>query len=710
MKISCLSLATVLVTALGGVIANDVAAAGPKPTLQILIPAGPELPAAAIAVERLQAYAGVSASVIYGGPPLSPAGGDGTTIVLGTASDSPELMQAWAAHPGAKADSYLIRTVKAGGTRIIASGRDARGTLFAAYQLADRLKAGADLDRLDVFRQPRIAERFVSFGATTHGRKRYVPEQHWKTLRELPAFGYNGIVIYPGGGTPIGRRSSPVVEAADGGLSLEPENTARWHEWFSELKKYQLELMMTLPPLVPPDYAHEAIADFYSGGPEPAGYLTALRSHFRRYLELLQSAYPEIDRFMFNSTEGATFGRNERFFNHPAPNRFPLGAYRRNNEAVMRAYFETLADFYGPRRNRVYFWTHSFGLTSDGIRQMREILFSYPWVTIIEDDFWNNNLWPHDLPAMAYLPPDLRQEVSEKNPFALFQIATDGEYHGGGALPNAYPGSHIRSAREAVARNARMVIQRLDLHDRTPYGTAFGTMKIVPYAASLQWWDPTPPEQEIWRDWAESRFGRAAAPAVVQALQESHSVLIDGLSGSGLDLLCVGSEFAPRLWQKDQTGVTRFFLFGRPGRPLTTKQPGDVITSEEFTVWQMHTRSLSIAEFRRNQDTAAAAIRRGRDWIEGARPDLTPADYAMLRDVFSEGARVLGAVRRLGELAYATNLVVDNFDAVANPPALFDQRAAELEGWLRDSGLIPEMRANLAKILQSYRDIVAAKR
>lgn len=700
---------TFLPAVLGTTLARLHAADAPATSLRIVIPAGRDLPIAQIAIDRLQEYAGTSVQVTYGSAATIADDKAGATILLGLAKDSSELQRAWASHPSAKPDSYLVKTVSRSPTVIAASGIDLRGTLYAAYRLADRLKARNDLSALDIFREPRMAERFVSFGATTHGRKQYTPELHWKTVKELPDFGYNGMIIYPGGGTPIGRRSSPIVEAADGSLSLEPGNTAQWHDWFSELKKYQLDLMMTIPPIVPPGYKNAAIADYYAGGPQPAGYLPALRSHFRHYLELVTKTYPELDRFMFNSTEGATFGRNERFFGSPEPDRFPVADYLRNNEEVMRAYFDELADFFADRRNRVYFWTHSFGLTSDGIVKMREILFAYPWVTIIEDDFWNNNLWPHDLPAMAYLPPDLRKSVSARNPFALFQIATDGEYHGGGSIPNAYPGSHIRTAQEALARHARMVIQRLDLHDRTPYGTAFATMKIVPYAASQQLWAPTPAEADIWREWAETRFGPAAAPAVIKALQESHTVLVDGLSCSGLDLLCVGSEFNPRLWMKNQSGVTRFFLFGKPGQPLLRQKPDAVITSGDYTAWQMDAHTISIREFRQRQDKAAAAVDRGLAQIEGARSQLAREDYAMLHDIFTQGRHVLQAIRLLGETAYAANLVLDNFDRDPDPKARFQQRAEELERFLKEKKLIPAMIENISTILRSYRELVAGK-
>lgn len=664
---------------------------------------GEKTPASRMAVDRLQEYGGFEADVIYGSESVT-EGKAGLTIVLGSANESTELQALWERHPTANADSYLIKTVSTEPLLVIASGIDPRGSLFAAYHLADLLRAKTDLFALDLVRSPRIGERYASFGATTHGRRNYDPDLHWKTLNELPSFGYNGIIIYPGGGTPIGRRTSPVAETKAGDLSLDPENTKKWKAWFSELENYHLDLMMTVPPVIPPGYANREIKDFYAGGPEPKGYIPALKSHFRHFLQLITEGYPEIDKYMFNSTEGATFGRNVRFFGHP-DTRFTNENYLRNNEKVMAAYFDVLTEFFKSDLSRVYFWTHSFGLTSEGIAKVREVLFRYPEVTIIEDDFWNNNLWPFGLPVMAYLPEDLREQVFTKNPFALFQIAPEGEYFGGGSLPNTYPDSHIGSAKEAVERGARMVIHRLDLHDRTPYGTAFGTMELVPYAASKQLWEPTPSTREIWREWADSRFGREAAPWVIRALQESETVILKGLSCNGIDLLCVGSEFAPRLWARDGSGVTRFYLFGKPGRRLVSKGSDDVIFSGEYTAYQMETHSISIEEFHENQKQARAAVQRGLDQIERAKLYLAPADYEMLNDIFVNGKNVLKALRLLGEATYATNIILDNFDGVPDPRAAFGRAIAELEAYLAEEKLIPEMTENLARIIEGYKEV-----
>lgn len=627
------------------------------------------------------------------------------TIVLGTTGDSPELTREWQNHLSPKEDSYVVRSISENPLVILVSGQNERGILYAAYQLADQIKAGSDLSKLDMFFQPKITQRYVSFGATTHGRKHYRPALYYQTLKELPRYGYNGVLIYPGGGTPIGRRSSPVAEAEDGALYRDSANTRTWKKWFAELKEYKHDIVMTIPPMVPPGYSNKEIKDYYKGGAEPKGYIANLKTHYKQFLEILTRDYPEIDSYLFNSTEGATFGRNERFFGHPDHDRFPNKQYLANNERIMKAYFDVLSDFFKEDIDKVSFWTHSFGLTSDGIAKMREVLFQYPKVLILEDDYWNNNLWPFDIPAMKYLPTSLRAEISTKNPFGMFQIATDGEYYGGGSLPNVYAGSHINSARDAIKRDARMVIQRLDLHDRFPYGTLFGTMEIVPIAASKQLWDPVPDETAVWKEWAVRRFGRDAAPLVINALKESKTILLNGLSCNGIDLLGVGSEFIPRLWVVDNSGLSRFYLFAKPGKKFVDKTEKDVVFSEEYTAFQMNTHSIPIKEYRNNQNSALEAVDRGLKEIEKARPYLTAADYRMLNDIFVNGQHVLEALRLLGEAAYATNITLSNFDNVGDPASLFKRSISDMENFIRDQKVIPEMNKNLIVIVNNYKTV-----
>lgn len=684
----------------------------------IEIPNGTPDDVTSIAIDRIRKYIGLNVvtNVIATPAPKEERAQYDLTIVLGSDEDSPELKQQWKNYSSPKDDAWLLHSMSKEPLVILASGINERGILYAAYNLADLLKAEEDISELDLFFQPKVAERYVTIAATTH-RRYYRPNLFYQSLDELPRYGYNGLLIYPGAGTPIAKRgapgSSPVFETKDGKLYVTDENTKKWKDWFSDIREYQLDIMMTIPPLIPSGYDKQEINDFYAGGHEPEGYIADLQSNFRQFLTLFTNEFPEIDRYLFNSTEGATFGRNKRFFGHPEPEKFSIEEYSENNEKIMTAYFDVLTDFFGKNLHKVGFWTHSFGLTSEGIAQMREILFQYPEILILEDDYWNNNLWPMDIPAMKFLPKDLRAKIHTKNPFGMYQIASDGEYYGGGSLPNAYPESHIRSANDAVGRNATMVIQRNDLHARTPYGTLFGTVEIIPFAASKQLWHPTPPTDEIWMAWANRRFGKAAAPFVVDALQESKTVLLNGLSCNGVDLLAVGSEFNPRLWYYDKSDLTRFHLFSGPNRRMVDKTAGDIIYSEEYTMFQMNTHTIAIADYLKNQDKALKSIHAGLKDIEKAKPHLDEEDYQMLINVFVNGENVIEALKLLGKAAYAGNILLSNYDNIKNPVALFNKSMKDLEAFINESKekelLIPGMNRNLARIAENFRKIDSVK-
>jgi len=532
---------------------------------------------------------------------------------------------------------------------VLVSGINERALLYASYHIADLIKSNESLLNLNLFYKPKVKDRYVLFGPTTHGRRYYRPGLYSQTLKELPRYGYNGVILYPESGTPFARSSSPIIEDANGILYEEAENTQNWKEWIKEIKTYGHRIVLTLPPIIPPGYDIKKVKDFYAVGPEPMNFLSNLKVQFKTLLTLLTSFYPEIDHYFFNSAEGATFGTSVRFFGHPDHSRFDNESYLNNNEMIMQSYFDVLIDFFGKDLSKISFWTHNYGTTNEGLRRMREVVFQYPEVMIVEDDYWNNNLWPFDLPSLNYLTQDLRDQVVTKNPFGMYQITTDGEYYGGGSLPNAYPGSHIRSAKEAVNYKADLVIQRVDLHDRTAFGTLFGTMEILPLAASKQLWYPTPAEDEIWTNWANRRFGKQAAPHVIKALQRSHQIIINGLSCNGVDLLAQGSEFMSGTWSQYKNPLSRFSLFSKPGIRIVNKDQGkDIIYSPEYTLYQMDTHTISIKDYQERQDVALQEILLGKQDIENAKAYLTPSDYQMLTNVFDNGQQMINTLKILG--------------------------------------------------------------
>jgi hypothetical protein len=630
----------------------------------------------------------------------------GLSIILGDSKDSPELQHHWKNHSSAKEDSYLIYSISKNPLVVIASGVDIRGTLYAAYHLADLLKTDVDISNLKLFFQPKVSKRYASVSAITHGGRYYRPGLFYKSLKELPRYGYNGVFITPGSKSPIGRDGSPVSETKEGKIYSNIDNTKKWKNFFNEIKKYQLDIMIGIPSLIPPGYSDKEIDNFYMGGDEPKEYISNLKSHFRQFLDLLSREYPEIDMYLFSSTEGLQYGRTKRFFasDNPKDEHSTNTAYLINCEKVMMAYFDVIKDFFQSDLNRVGFWTHSWGITNQGILKMREILFQYPEVLIIEDDYWNNNLWVFQLPIMNYLPGDLRAKIHTQNPFGMFFPTTSAEYYGGGSLPNSYPGPHIKSAKEALKRNARMVIHAINTHDRTIYGTLFGTVEIIPLCASKQLWDPTPGESQIWQEWANRRFGTQAAPFVINALQESKNIILDGLTLNGVDLLGY-TEIRAISWIKDDSRFTQFDLFCKPNTPMILKSKDSIIYSSEYTIYQMNTHSIPINTYRKNQNKALQSIRYALKEIEKAKPYLEKQDYQMLNKIFSDGQKVIKALKLLGEAAYATNIIISNYDNIEDPFALFNKSINNLEEYINDDNLIPQMDENLVIILNNYKQV-----
>ena len=208
---------------------------------------------------------------------------------------------------------------------------------------------------------------------------------------------------------------------------------------------------------------------------------------------------------------------------------------------------------------------------------------------------------------------------------------------------------------------------------------------------------------DVRREWAQRRFGADAAEDVISALQESRTILLKGLSCNGIDLLGVGSEFNPRLWLANESKPTRFHLFGRPGKLLVDVDDNDAVTSEQFTAFQMKSRSVAIDDFENDQRQAMEAAVRGRQHIEHAKPMLADDDYKMLAGIFDNAVQVLTAMRLLGLAAYASNLLLDNFDRIDDPQRLHREAIGELDAFLAKKTLDKPIAANIARISAAYK-------
>ena len=197
-----------------------------------------------IAINRIRESVNSNIDVVYTSATNELRNKYGLSIILGASKDSPELQHHWQNHSSAKEDSYLIYSISKEPLVVIASGVDIRGTLYAAYHLADLLKTDVDISNLKLFFQPKVSKRYASVSAITHGGRYYRPSLFYKSLKELPRYGYNGVVITPGRKSPIDQYSSPVSETEEGEFYSDIYNTIEWENFFNEIKKYQLDIMI----------------------------------------------------------------------------------------------------------------------------------------------------------------------------------------------------------------------------------------------------------------------------------------------------------------------------------------------------------------------------------------------------------------------------------------------------------------------------------
>jgi len=623
---------------------------------------------ARIAVDRIRELAPGPVDVVHGRAADGQRGRYRGVFVLGTPGDRTELAEAWGDERPASGDAYLVKSL--GGQPPVAavSGIGPRGTMYAAYQLADRLAAdgsegvgrggdgsgaaGESLAGLDVRRVPRVKRRLAFLSAGSHGGEFFRPMLFRRSLRELPRYGFNGVLIIPSAyhGTAAGRSLLPLKSVDDRVVALEPQ-IDEWRAMLDEIKHYGHEIVICWPAYVPPGYSVDDARAHLAGKKRLPDYEEAVGRYQRALLAAVFDELPQIDGVMFHSLE--TIGPAEGDYGRAAAI-FPL-ANREISTRVFRAYLGAIDEVCHERGKRMAFWTHVCGIRGRNVRLLREVLFDYPRVTIVEDHYWPNAGWP-TLPVMGYLPDDLRATIHTRNPFGMFLITTDGEYYGGGSLPTAYPDPHFEAAREAVRREAELVLIRTGQQDRTRQGLLFHFGEIVPLSAAAALWEPCPPLTELWDDWARRRYGPRAAPEIVRALKQCEVILTKGFTYQGLPLLS-HSGLPSYTWRPSDSPHSRFGLFRAPGTPVSRVTNYDELGQADYIPFQVKARSASMAEFRARQQAALEAADEALRSIEAVRSEPRPEDYAHMRRAFEDARWVLGALVRLGEAAHATILL-----------------------------------------------------
>ena len=324
-------------------------------------------PTMALGIDRIRSFYNGTADIADDIPDVPEQHPYELIIVLGTVNSSQVTREVWQNCDAGDGDCYIVRTISQDPLTMAVTGMGQRGTLYAAYRMAELLETKVDLSSIDIKRIPEVKWRYAFVQPATHQDRFHRPDLFVTSLRELPRYGFNGIMMSPGAtaatpknyheGMPFPYPANLTMK--DDRMDPQPEELKLWKEMFKELDDYRLETMVFWPCLVPPEFDRESIMEYYyHGGPEPPGYLESLR------------------KYNYNLAE--------------SPLLQDIGMDKISEEQVLPVYIEALSRACKEHNKTLAAWTHAAGITSAGIRSYREALYKHPEIWIIEDDYWPN--------------------------------------------------------------------------------------------------------------------------------------------------------------------------------------------------------------------------------------------------------------------------------------------------------------------------------
>jgi len=576
-------------------------------------------------------------------------------IILGVTGNNKELAQGWGGTRPKDEDAWALKTVSKKPLVIVATGNRPRAVLYAVWALADKLAAGDDITALNMQETPRLDKRYaVVCGTAFGGHAPWNANRHslyMSTVDEMPRHGINGIFLCPGDwrvAVGPGKVMPPLVISKDGKVSVDEEKLPAWRAMIGELKARDMDIIITIEPLVPPTYDAKKIErDYIRGGKAPPGYLKAVETFFRDYMEKVVTMFPDIDGYVLHAgVEGAQYSGS----NAKSIRTFLSGQNLNACVEDMEVYLKVADEIARKHNKTLTFWPHQWGINSDGIAAMRRMLFKYPRYMIMEEDFWPNALWINGdkLPILAFLEKNLRDEIDQHGNKLAILALSDAEYFGGGALPNAIAEPYIYSMGEALKRNLGMVIFRLNLHDRTPYGSLWSTAGIQIEQSANQLWNNPVPSAEVWERWVRRTYGDQAAPLVSKALSTCYKTVYDGFAGQ----LSQSSRVDAADWMPKNGNVGKF------ANPSVKAALPAVIESPDQPRAQLGQNFYgyrTYAESKQKNRDAAKEVKRSLELIEQARPALANADYVYLREIYNAARILLDVYYNMDQAAYAYN-------------------------------------------------------
>lgn len=539
------------------------------------------------------------------------------------------------------ADTWNVKADGDRPARVRIEAGSERAQLFALYHIAECLAAGRPPADWTIRRRPRVPKRYAWPSAGNVWSPVFRPDQFRSTLDALPGLGISGILLTfsPTHGTHYGRETIPFALTEDG-VRVDRQKLPAFKTLMEELKSYGLDIHLFHQAFIPPPFTSEAVRAHYAGERELPGFTEAVETSSHALATTLFRNLPQVDGLLHHSIEcNWIWGE--------AVSIFPCQDDRAAADAFS-AYLRGMSRACREHGKDLMYWTHVSGVSARQIRLQHDVLEAFPDIMVVEDHAWPNNMWPF-APAMGHLSADLRNKVV-KGRFGLSIDTVDGEYYGAGALPTAYPDPHIRCGRAAAELGAELSFVRMNEQSLTPLGTLDDINAIHVIGTVEQWWENPRPADRLWSDWCARRFGPAAAPTIVSALQKSKAIITQGFSAAGIPLMD-HSGLATHNWQPgNETGA--WAVFAHPESVLVDK-PYDELVGNEFRAWQVNARGVRIEDFLRDSSAAEAAAHQALREVESVGPNLSREDAAYLARCFEDAIPMIKAIRRTAVAAHA---------------------------------------------------------
>jgi len=520
-----------------------------------------------------------------------------------------------------------------------------RGRLYALYHIAACLEQGKEPSQWAAERKPLLEKRYAWVGAGNCWYDVYRPDLFEHDLRELPAMGFNGILLVCNEteGTSAGRQPLP-LSLTEGGVKVDRYRLRPYQWLFERLKSYALDICIFHQAYLPPQYSLQEVHEYYNGQRDLPGFEEKIKESSRDLAEALFRELPQIDSLLFHSLECAWFwGHAAAMF----PSKDDAAA-----ERALRAYLDGLGSACSTAGKDLLFWTHVSGVSPKQLRLMREVVLDYPEVLLLEDQAHENEHWLH-CPVMGHVPQDLIEAQSRKR-FGLAINTTDGEYYGAGSLPTAYPEPHIRAAQTALELKMELGIVRLNEQSATPLGTLQDINAIHISGVSEKWWTPERPLEELWLEWCARRFSQKAARQVAAALQKSADIMTKGFSVGKMALMN-HNGLKDSVWRRGNNWG--FEIFDKPGELIITGDFEDLRPCD-LRAWQVEARGASIEDFLRSSKEGENAALEALELLESVKSDLSSEDYTYLTSCFQDSLPLIEGIRSTALAAYATSQLI----------------------------------------------------